>query len=396
MSQPAISSSRAQPRWSFGRKAKDHQDINRVKEDLAAFLLLVLSLVLILVLEYSTLASFVFGYLYTGPIILTFWQFSRRAGYGVTTLACIAVLLNLWIPWTGVLEHTTVVNRCIAALALVVTGYLSDRNRRYEEGLHASQTQLSVQKQLVKVREDFVATLTHDLRTPILGAVETLGHLREDLEHISLDALERALDVLERSCRGQLQLIETLLQIYRTDNTGLTLNPEPFDLVPLIAETLATLEDLANRRAIRLSYTGLAEAWACADAVQLQRVLNNLIINGLNHTPRGGCVAVTLSDAPATEQWSPQLPPQSRPAHYLLAVSDTGRGIPADDLEHLFKRFYQGQRKRQTVGTGLGLYLARQIIETHGGQICVENRPTGGVTFTVELPHDSRCPALTR
>ncbi len=364
--------------------------LNKLDAQWMTSLVLVLALALILALEYATPSGFVFGYLYTGPIVLTFSRFSRQTGFLVTAFACAATLLNSWLPQIEPLEGTTVANRGIAVLALVVTGWLSERNRGYEEVLRASEAQLATQTQLVRVREDFIATLTHDLRTPILGAVATLGHLREDFDQLPPKHLKRALDVLDRGSRSQLQLIENLLQIYRADNTGLSLNRTLFNLAALVNTTVAALQDLANRRAIRLVCVGLAEAPFEGDAVQLQRVLSNLLINSLNHTPRGGCVTVALADVPAAQQFRPQAPPLSWPARYQLAVSDTGSGIQPEDLSHLFERFYQGQGERQLPGTGLGLYLARQIVEAHGGQIQVENRSTGGVIFTVELPHDAK------
>ncbi len=348
---------------------------------LALSLVLALNVALISALDHATGASFVVGYLYSGPILLAFWQFSRRVGYAVTTLTCVATLLSFWSSEPAFLSASTVVNRGIAILALAITGYLSDGNRRYEKVLRTSQAQLAAQTQLVKVREDFIATLTHDLRTPILGAVATLRHLREDFEQLSPDHVQRALAVLDRGCRGQLQLIETLLEIYRTENVGLTLKPTSFDLATLITATMATLHDLAERRAIHLTYAGPAKANLYADGVQLQRVLSNLLINSLNHTPKGGEVVITLSDASERGDTS----------RCVLTVSDTGRGLQSADLSQLFERFYQGPGKRQLPGTGLGLYLSRQIVEAHSGQIRAESRPTGGVTFTVELPHDSRC-----
>jgi two-component system NarL family sensor kinase len=107
------------------------------------------------------------------------------------------------------------------------------------------------------------------------------------------------------------------------------------------------------------------------DALQLQRVFSNLLINGINHSPRGGKVEVVL---------------ESDSAYHVVKVLDNGPGITQDELPYLFERFYQGQSDRQAKGSGLGLYLTRQIIEAHGGTIWAENRIPQGAMFGFRLP----------
>ena len=103
----------------------------------------------------------------------------------------------------------------------------------------------------------------------------------------------------------------------------------------------------------------------------MQRVFRNLLINGINHSPRGSKVEVIL---------------ESDSAHHLVKVIDNGPGITGDQLPYLFERFYQGHSDRQAKGSGLGLYLTRQIIEAHGGTIWAENRTPHGALFGFRLP----------
>ncbi|HEY9711552.1 MAG TPA: HAMP domain-containing sensor histidine kinase, partial [Oculatellaceae cyanobacterium] len=184
------------------------------------------------------------------------------------------------------------------------------------------------------------------------------------------------LDMMTRSHQSTLQLVETLLDVYRNDTEGLKLYLEPVNLVTLAEDVIATLIDLATTRRVYLSL-GYAESefrrsvWVNGDSLQLQRVFSNLLINGINHSQRGGKVEVVL---------------ESDSAYHVVKVIDNGPGITEDELPQLFERFYQGHSDRQAKGSGLGLYLTRQILEAHGGTIWAENRIPQGALFGFKLP----------
>ncbi len=137
--------------------------------------------IFVMVLEFSTPIPYVFGYLYTGPILLTNAWLGRRATFQATLAAVFLTMLNLVLPGGEVMKASTIASRAIASLALIVTGILSDaygglrqRVRRSEEAIALTRAKLEAQEELVRVREDFASTLTHDLKTPLLGAIETL------------------------------------------------------------------------------------------------------------------------------------------------------------------------------------------------------------------------------
>lgn len=181
---------------------------------------------------------------------------------------------------------------------------------------------------------------------------------------------------MARSQQSTLQLVETLLDVYRNDAEGLALQREPMDMVALTESVIASLVDLAavRRIHIRLNHGNSDFRQALVingDPLQLRRVLTNLVINGINHAPRGSAIDVLL---------------ESLGTKVALRVSDGGSGISNLELPHLFERFYQGAADRQAKGTGLGLYLSRQIVEAHGGKIWAENRRPQGATFGIELP----------
>jgi two-component system NarL family sensor kinase len=181
---------------------------------------------------------------------------------------------------------------------------------------------------------------------------------------------------MARSHKTTLQLVETLLDVYRNDNEGLNLQLDPVDLVAIAEEVAMTLTDLAANRRIHISFNyGDSDfrkfLWVKGDALQLQRVMANLLTNAINHSPRGGKVEVVL---------------EAGSSYQTVKIMDYGAGVRAEELPHLFERFYQGQSDRQAKGTGLGLYLSRQIIAAHGGTIWAENRSPTDALFGFKLP----------
>ncbi len=338
--------------------------------------LIVGSFAVVLLLEYTTPPDYVFGYLYICPILLANARLNRARTVQVTLLAAFLTIANLWIPANKAVVASTVADRLIAVMALIVTGVLSDRIRRSEEAIAQQKAQLQAQEQLAGMREDFVSTLTHDLKTPLLGAIETIKAFQRGEFGSITTAQTVVLNTMVRSHHTTLQMVETMLDVYRNDSEGLTLNLQPTDLASLAENVLTTLRELAFTRRIHLSLSyGESDfrrtLWVEGDALQLQRVFANLLTNSINHSPRGGRVEIVL---------------ESQPSYQLVKVLDEGQGITPDELPLLFERFYQGHGDRQAKGSGLGLYLTRQIIEAHHGTLWAENRSPQGALFGFRLP----------
>lgn len=331
---------------------------------------------IVIVLEFSTPPDYVFGYLYIGPILLASSRLSRAAAFRITLAAAVLTLLNTWLPGGYAVSNPTIASRAIAILAMVVTAVLSDRNRRYEEALAAQQAKLKAQEKLADLREDFASTLTHDLKTPLLGAIETLKAFQQGNFGNVQPTQQKVLTMMVRSHQTSLQMVETLLDVYRNDTEGLRLQLAAIDLSSLAEEVAGTLSDLAASRRVHLSFDhGESDfrkfLWVRGDSLQLQRVFANLLTNAINHSPRGGKVEVIL---------------ETHASSQVAKVIDMGAGITAAELPHLFERFYQGHSDRQAKGSGLGLYLTRQIIEAHGGTLWAENRSPKGAVFGFRLP----------
>jgi len=332
--------------------------------------------IVVLLLEYVTPPDYVFGYLYIGPIVLANARLSRVATLLVTLVACGLTILNVWVPGIYHVRASTIASRLIVILALVVTDVLSARNRLYQQALLQQTAKLQAQEKLASVREDFASTLTHDLKTPLLGAIETLQAFERENFGSILPAQKKVLATMIRSHRTSLQMVETLLDVYRNDVEGLKLRLAPVDLVAIAEEVAATLTELASSRRVYISFNyGESDfrkfLWVYGDAFQIQRVFANLLTNAINHSPRGGKVEVVL---------------ESGSSYQTAKVMDSGAGVTPEELPHLFERFYQGHSDRQAKGSGLGLYLTRQIVEAHGGQIWTENRVPNGAIFAFRLP----------
>lgn len=228
----------------------------------------------------------------------------------------------------------------------------------------AAQLQATAQKkkELETLRRDLIAWAGHDLQTP-LASIRAIVEALADGVVDDPETVQRYLHTALRDIQALSMLIDDLFQMSQIDAGGLQLDLEYNSLSDLISDTLESFSELALRKGVVLK--GSVDAGidpVYMDAQRIGRVLNNLIRNALRHTPEGG--EVHLQALPADQG-------------VLIEVSDTGEGIPADDIPHIFERFYRGERSRNraTGGAGLGLAIARGIVEAHHGTIYVESLP---------------------
>lgn len=223
-----------------------------------------------------------------------------------------------------------------------------------------------------QLKDEFLATVSHELRTPltaILGWVQLLrtGHLPESRR-------ERALETMERNARAQGQLIEDLLDVSRIVSGKLKLDVEPVDLSTVVHQALDSVRPAADARGVHVQATVDSSSSVMGDPQRLQQVVWNLLSNAVKFTPRGGHVRLVVERQDSLVE---------------LTVQDTGQGIPAAFLPHVFERFRQADSgtTRKTGGLGLGLSIVRHIVEMHGGTVAVASEGEGrGATFTVRLP----------
>jgi PAS domain S-box-containing protein len=223
------------------------------------------------------------------------------------------------------------------------------------------------------LKDEFLATLSHELRTPltvIVGWSEMLGNPKLD----PVDSL-RAIEVIRRNARMQVQMVDDLLDVSRIITGKLRLSVQPVDLGTIIIAAVDGLRPAAEAKEIRLQLQLNAPAGGVSgDPDRLQQVAWNLISNAIKFTPRGGRVVVSLARVES---------------HVEVTVSDTGLGIATEFLPHVFDRFRQADATttRAFGGLGLGLSIVRQLVESHGGTVRVDSEGEGlGATFTVSLP----------
>ncbi|WP_063777306.1 ATP-binding protein [Scytonema millei] len=244
-----------------------------------------------------------------------------------------------------------------------------------------------------RIKDEFLAVLSHELRTPlnpILGWTKLLKSGRCDATKT-----QQALDAIERNAQLQAQLIEDLLDVSSILQGKLTLNVAPIDLAGAIANAIDTMRLAANAKSIQIqAQLPPAVPFVVGDAARLQQVVWNLLSNAIKFTPAGGRIEVRLEQGERGvwgdgEENSSLSSHTSHTSYAQIAVSDTGIGIQPEFLPHVFEYFRQADSSttRKFGGLGLGLAIARQIVELHGGTISVDSLGEGqGTTFTVRLP----------
>ncbi|AUT04538.1 histidine kinase [Nostoc sp. CENA543] len=224
-----------------------------------------------------------------------------------------------------------------------------------------------------RMKDEFLAVVSHELRTPlqpILGWSQLLQS-----PNISFERLQQGLSTIERNAQQQLQLIDDLLDISRIIRGQISLNFVALDLVEPIMAALETVHLAAEAKAIRFDLLlDSSVGQVKGDAGRLQQIIWNILSNAVKFTPRGGKITVQLTRVAY---------------HAQIQVSDTGKGIQPEFLPYVFELFRQQESSttRTFGGLGLGLAIARQLVEAHGGIITVASVGEGqGATFTVQLP----------
>ena len=223
-----------------------------------------------------------------------------------------------------------------------------------------------------ELKSQFVATVSHELRTPLASIVGFAELLLDDRSGFRPDQQE-FLEIVFRNSQRLLELVEDLLLISRLESGAHGIDPRPTVLAELVCGVVDTFrpEAASKRVDVAVELSG-APGSAMIDRSRFDQVIRNLVSNALKFTDEGG--RITVSTERLAGSW-------------VIRVADTGIGIPAEDIDRLFDRFFRGSntRLRQYPGSGLGLAIARGIVELHGGSIGVAANE-GGTVFTVELP----------
>ena len=246
----------------------------------------------------------------------------------------------------------------------------SAENARLFEGAETARADAEAAS---RAKDEFLAVLSHELRTPLTAIVGWARMLRSG--NLPPGAVANAVEVIDRNAAVQVQLIEDLLDVSRIVSGTLRLELRPVDLPPVLEAAIDAVRPTAERKGVAItSNVGARLDLVTADAGRLQQVIWNLLANAVKFTPAGGSVAVTAAGDSG--------------GGVRVSVVDTGTGIDAATLPHIFERFRQADSSmtRRHGGLGLGLALVQHIVELHGGAVRAESHGLGqGATFTVTL-----------
>ncbi|HKY51467.1 MAG TPA: PAS domain-containing sensor histidine kinase, partial [Candidatus Limnocylindria bacterium] len=260
--------------------------------------------------------------------------------------------------------------------------------RGYEGGLllaHATETteQVHAQRKIeeaLRLRDQFLAIAAHELRTPItsmLGRAQFALRVLERQADSDRGPLARSLRTIVRQSTTMAQLISQLLDLSRLQSGKLIIEPAPTDLVPIVDDIVDNARLLSTSHEITFINPPSLEAEV--DPLRVEQVVTNLVQNAIKYSPDGGAIEVVLRSVGRSLE---------------LSVRDHGLGIPPERRGQIFEQFYQAHSGQQG-GLGLGLYISRQIVQLHGGEIRAEFPDDGGTRFVVTIPLSARRPERT-
>jgi two-component system sensor histidine kinase/response regulator len=239
------------------------------------------------------------------------------------------------------------------------------------------------QQKMTRQREDFVSRLTHDLRTPLVAADRMLALFQQETFCEISSEMKQAISVMIRSNQNLMQMVNTLLEVYRFEAGKKTLNLEKCNIQEIATEVISELNPLAEEKNLtlnldthQLNQLENQDGNMIGDRLELRRVFNNLIGNAIKFTDTGS-IEVRIFET---------LPNKTHQGEISVEVIDTGYGISPEDQATVFERFRQGRNKRS--GSGLGMHLSQRIVEAHGGKIELCSELGKGSTFTVKLPKE--------
>ncbi len=265
------------------------------------------------------------------------------------------------------------------ALSALLAAYLYRNARRVVAAKRAARKAEMEKEQEQRTNQmnmSFFANIAHEFRTPLTMIAGPVGQLATS-EHLNTED-KGLLKVAQRSIQRMFRLVNQLMDFNKLENDTLRLYVEPVDVVSTLNNICDTFEFNAREKGLTLNRFGMdekVESWTDSD--KLEKIMSNLLSNALKFTPTGGHIDVTLD----------VVDKQVR-----ISVADTGKGIPENQLENVFKRYYQLDNQTKAVvnwGTGIGLYYARRLAELHHGSLTASNREQAtGAVFTLVLPMD--------
>lgn len=231
---------------------------------------------------------------------------------------------------------------------------------------------ITTEKEIETLKEDFVATLTHDLKVPIVAASNMIDLFLADKFGKISEKQKFALDNMKTSNKNLLELVQILLETYKLKEQGIKLVKETISLNSFITDIVNEMKPLANDIKVGINFTPQSNNPVLnADSMQLKRVIKNLISNAIDHSNTQKAIDVKIGKIQGFT---------------TISVIDYGQGIGKDEIKMIFNKYYSAAKKLRKVGTGLGLYLSQQIAVAHGGEIVVTSEENLRTEFCVKIP----------
>jgi signal transduction histidine kinase len=312
------------------------------------------------------------------PVAFTAYFFGAALAIVASVLSLLVAHGILWTENPGVLftrpYFLGIANYVLFSSLIVTYSYRHERLlRKFQNSLRRERAARAQAERAVHLKDEFLATLSHELRTPINVI---LGHLQILLGERSSDP-RRALEIVNRNAEQQARLIEDMLDVSRLASGNLRLDPRAVVVTPLLEEAIESLRPAYAAKTITV--TGDVDAAASssiilADPHRLRQVLWNLLSNAVKFTPPGGHITTRLTTAAG---------------EVVITIEDDGEGITPAFLPHVFEMFRQADATptRAATGMGLGLHLVKRLVELQGGRVDIESAGAGlGTTATCRFP----------
>ena len=247
---------------------------------------------------------------------------------------------------------------------------MEDRKKRYVIVIR----NITDQKELENLKEDFVATLTHDLKVPIIAETNMLElFLNGSFGNVN-EKQSVALKNMQSSNRELLDLVQIVLDTYKFRSQTIRLYRENIMLKSFIEEIITEMTPIADKTKNSFRFNLPRDIRVLADKMQLKRVLKNIIQNAISYGKQNSPIEITIGEVPK---------------YITIKVKDYGKGIAKDDINKIFNKYYSAAKKFRKIGTGLGLYLSFQIIKAHGGDLTAESIENEYTEFCIKLPASS-------
>ncbi len=261
------------------------------------------------------------------------------------------------------IKHTPTNNFIISSIRLS----LDDNKKRYVLIIK----DVTNEREIETLKEDFVATLTHDLKVPIVAEANILDFLLSGKFGEINEKQEVALKNMKSSNKELIELVQIVLETYKIKEKGIKLLKENIKLKGFINSIVEDVTPLAAMSGIKVNFNPVRDIKVTADPIQLQRVIKNLINNAIAHSNTKKDIDIITGEIPG---------------FITISVIDYGQGISQKEIKLIFNKYYSAAKKFRKIGTGLGLYLSQQIIRSHGGEITVDSEENVRTEFCIKIP----------